>query len=257
MTKKYNHSQFGSYSSIPELSPYYDIHKKRIQNPKFSFRFMLKIARNWKKEKNIISWRDVASANGEFLYFLCQKLAGCQFYGLDIEENFIKVSRTLLKDWENVKLSHDDILNQKENYEQTEIVSCAGTLHVFPKPDDFLNNLVDMVKPGGLLIVDGCINPFDISMIVQYLDESKEETSDLWRCDFNLHSEKMIKRILLKRNDIKSINFEYPIMDEPIPKIDGAPDINMWTESITDGEFNIVNGMGRKFNPCFLIVEKL
>ena len=46
----------------------------------------------------------------------------------------------------------------------------------------------------------------------------KINNKELWRCDFNLHSEKWIKKILSNRNDISKIYFKYPIMDTKIQK---------------------------------------
>ena len=93
-------------------------------------------------------------------------------------------------------------------------------------------------------------------MKVSYLDESIEEAGSFWRCDFNHHSEKMIRRILSSRNDIKSITFDYQTIDVEIPKQKGAPHINMWTEIQANGKYGIINGMGWPFNPSFLIKKK-
>ncbi|MDA9671074.1 hypothetical protein N9T57_02930, partial [Paracoccaceae bacterium] len=109
---------------------------------------------------------------------------------------------------------------------------------------------------GGLVLIDGCFNPFDISMTINYLDESRPEADDLWRCDFNHHSEKMIRRILKDRSDVDSASFFYPVMDTEIVKVSNAPHINMWTEPRDEGGYNIINGMGWHFNPRFLIIHK-
>ena len=43
MSESYNHHEFGSYSPVPELSPYAEMNEDRLQNPKFIFRFMFRL----------------------------------------------------------------------------------------------------------------------------------------------------------------------------------------------------------------------
>jgi ubiquinone/menaquinone biosynthesis C-methylase UbiE len=255
MANSYNHHEFGSYSPVPELSPYSEINDGRLNDPKFIFRFMLNEVRKWEKFDSVNSWTDVGCANGEFLHFLSQSEPDWSFTGLDINSGFLEVARQVLKNFSNVALLENDILAGDSGL-TSDVVSCSGTFQIFPEPTAILNSLLDIVSPNGLLLIDGCFNPCDISMVVRYLDESKSEADDLWRCDFNHHSEKMIRRILSSRSDIASISFHYPVMDTEIIKEPGAPQINMWTEPRQGGGFNILNGMGWYFNPRFLVIEK-
>jgi hypothetical protein len=94
-------------------------------------------------------------------------------------------------------------------------------------------------------------------MKVAFRDDSKKYLKDLWRCDFNLHSETWIREILEKRDDIKNYRFEYERIDVEIPRNNDAPDIHMWTERAKDGSLRITNGMGRYFDPSFLIIETI
>lgn len=256
MAKSYNHHEFGAYSPVPELSPYAKIDENRIKNPKFIFRHMLAIAMDWQGNDRIDTWTDVGCANGEFLHFLSQNLKDCMFSGIDITEEFVEVAQKLLSSVENVSLINENILSPSLQLNPTKVVSCTGTFQIFPDPTEFLGALLDITEPGGLLLIDGCFNKYDISMTVSYLDESIEGAGNFWRCDFNHHSEKMIRRILSSREDIKSVTFDYQTMDVEIPKQKGAPHINMWTEMQPNGGYDIVNGMGWSFNPRFLVIEK-
>ena len=255
MSESYNHHKFGSYSPVADLSPYAKISEQRLQNPKFVFRFILDKVNELKSVDSIKSWTDVGCANGEFLHYLCQGNKECKFTGIDITPSFLEVARQTLSAYSNVELIEADILANKTDI-KSDVVSCTGTFQIFPDPTQILNSLVDLVKPGGLLLIDGCFNPFDISMTINYLDESRPEADDLWRCDFNHHSEKMIRRILKDRSDVDSASFFYPVMDTEIVKVPNAPHINMWTEPRDKGGFNIINGMGWYFNPRFLIIQK-
>ena len=100
-TKSYNHHEFGSYSPVPELSPYARMNEDRLQNPKFIFRFMLSKARNWERADAISSWTDVGCANGEFLHFLSRSEPEWSFTGLDISPDFLNVARKTLAKFSN------------------------------------------------------------------------------------------------------------------------------------------------------------
>lgn len=256
MSDSYNKSRFGSYHPVAELSPYAIANSDRLNNTKFVFRFILDKVEELRPGATNVSWTDVGCANGEFLFYLSNQKLEWNFTGIDVNERFLKVAASTLEGRKNIELVNADILTLSKP-QQSEVVSCTGTFQIFPDPTEILNKLLDLVKPGGLLLIDGCFNKYDISMAINYLDESKDEASDLWRCDFNHHSEKMIRRILDDRQDISTASFFYPVMDTEIVKKIDAPHINMWTEPRAEGGYNILNGMGLFFNPRFLIIEKL
>lgn len=253
--KQYNESEFGSYVPMPEQSHYSEINEERLSEPKYTFRKTKQIVDDWQGDTNVASWTDVGCSNGEFLYYLANQNSETNFRGIEITPEFIEVAEDLLSDFLNVELYCDDVLDLSEQIQQSEVVSCLGTFPIFPEPEPFLNSLLDLVADGGLLVVDGCFNKHDISMKVEYKDDSKESTEGVWRCDFNLHSERWIKSMLAKRDDVVDHRFVHDQIDVEIPKDEDAPDINMWTEREDDGTLRITNGMGRYFDPTFLIVE--
>lgn len=253
---KFNESEFGSYKPIPDLSPYSEINQDRLENPKFTFRKTKEFVEDWSNEHQIKSWTDIGCANGEFIHYLLSEFENVDFKGIDVTPEFVEVARELLGEYSNVEIYCKDILNAGASVEKSQVVSCLGTLQIFPKPEPLLNSLLNVVKKDGILVVNGCFNRHDVSMIVKYKDDSKDISEDEWRCDFNLHSEKWIKQILDKRDDIKDYRFEYEQIDVEIPKDEEAPDINMWTERWPDGSLHITNGMNRYFDPKFLTIQK-
>ena len=110
---EFNKSSFGSYNPVVDISPYSKVNDKRLANPKFIFRYILKVALKNREKDNITSWRDIGCANGEFLYYLCNSFTNCKFYGVDITKEFIEIAKKILKKFDNVILINDDILNQK------------------------------------------------------------------------------------------------------------------------------------------------
>ncbi|MDA9671046.1 hypothetical protein N9T57_02785, partial [Paracoccaceae bacterium] len=79
MSESYNHHKFGSYSPVADLSPYASVSEKRLQDPKFIFRFILDKVNELKLDENKKSWIDVGCANGEFLHYLCQSKPEWEF----------------------------------------------------------------------------------------------------------------------------------------------------------------------------------
>ena len=62
--------------------------------------------------------------------------------------------------------------------------------------------------------------------------------------------------MLSKRDDVSKFRFEYPVMQDEIPKKANAPHVYKWTIPRIDGGYDIINGMQSVFNPSFLILEK-
>ena len=203
--KLLNKSVSGAYAVIPSLSPYSKINKKRISNTKFTYRktnqYVNDVFKNPKK------WLDVGCANGEFIYYLADLWSETKFTGIDITKEYINVARKLNKRHDNAKFYCKNIFDISNKIHKSEVVTCLGTFHIFPQPEDFLNALLDLVDNNGLLVINGRFNPYDVSAIIKFKDDSTKISKDLWRCDFNLHSESWIKDMLSKRSDIDNFDF--------------------------------------------------
>lgn len=253
--KLYNESEHGSYAPIVELSPYAKIDKDRIINTKFIFK---KCNEYIKKHfnNNVNTFLDIGCGNGELIYFLSKIWKNSKFTGIDITLEFLEVAKELNKSNKNIVFINEDIFNLKTNFPKSDVVCCTAVFQIFPEPDEILNKLIDFVEDKGVLIVSARFNSHDISAIIKYRDESKKESEDIWRCDFNIHSEKWISKIISKRKDVRSFRFEYPIMQDIITKKENAPHVNKWTIPNINGGYDIINGMHSIYNPSFLIVEK-
>lgn len=242
---------------MPEVSPYGHLNKERLENPKFSFRTSLILVQKT-ISTNIKTWLDIGCANGEFLDFLSRSLdPSCGITGIEITPEFYEIAESHFRGADNVSVILGNFLEltRDEDFSSADVVSCLGTLPIFAEPEVLLNKLMDAVNPGGILVVDGRFNRHDISVVLNYRDESSHP-ADLWRCDFNIHSEKMIHQILGNRSDVKSVDFHYPEIDVDIPKIDGSPHRRVWTETGDREKKHIRNGMLQILDPAFLVVKK-
>lgn len=251
---KYNVSEHGSYDPMVSLSPYARVDGDRLKQTKFVFRKAEELSRVIDNPRKLI---DVGSANGEFLHFLNSqsRLAATNLIGIEVTPEFVSVAESLLANTRS-KIIEADVFSPQLNDLRGDIVTCLGTFPIFPDPTAVLNRLIEFASPGGIIIIDGRFNPNNISIITKYSDDSKAESSGVWRCDFNTHSEKSIQKILASRDDVEEFRFEYFYIDSEIPRNISAPSINMWTEQDVDGNFRIINGMGAFFDPAFLIIKK-
>lgn len=258
-TERFNISEHGSYAPLPELSPYSTLSKKRLQNPKFIFRKCLEIAKSKGiEDRNYFSWADIGCANGEFIHYLRNNTQNnAQFTGIEITKDFLSVAKLLFEGDKNVSLISGDFLELTVGVDlaKHDVFSCLGSFPIFPEPHQFLHKALDLTAPGGLLLIDGRFNPYDIDIIIKYKDDSSV-AKGLWRCDFNVHSEKTIRHILDGRNDVLACEFHYFKIDVDIPKQQCAPHVNMWTEIDSNGKRIVTNGMLQNFDPSFLVIEK-
>ena len=252
--KIYNKKQGGAYAPLPSISPYLKINKNRIRNTKFSFRKTKDLVNS--VFKNPKKWLDIGSAHGEMIYFLANIYKNTQFIGIDITKDFINTAKKLNKKYNNAEFHTKNIFNINKKKFKSNVVTCLGTFQIFPYPEKLLDALLNLVDEGGLLVIDGRFNSHDVSAIIKYKDDSTKSSKNLWRCDFNLHSELWIKDIISKRSDVKKISFHYPVMDTKIPKRKNAPDINTWTVPRKNGGYDLVNGLNSLINPSFLVVKK-
>jgi len=253
-TKFYNLTNNTGYAPLTKLSPYSKISYKRLKNTKFVFRKANEYVKFFLKKPQ--TWLDVGTANGEFIHFLSQQSAKTKFIGLDIEDDFLNVARSINKNRENVIFFKDDILHLKQKNLNSDVVTCLGTIQIFPDPTKFLNKVLDLVNKKGICVVEGNFNVFDVSAQILFKDDTKKIAEGIWRCDFNLHSEKWIRKILSKRSDIKKIYFKRPVMDTKIPKKKDKPNINDWTIPLKNNGYKITNGLKMDVSPSFLIIKK-
>lgn len=220
--------QRAPYLTIPNLSPYID--QERYETPKRDAVHMVEIM-----EKNIDfngsgELLDLGCANGEFLYYLNQKIGpNWKLSGLDSEDVFLDVARSS-EAMKNVEFITGDLTNIQGQYD---VLTCSGTIQIFPEIEDILEGFLNATKDGGYLFIDGMFNTDNVDVIYQYRDNSKAEGKGKWRCDFNIHAQERIAEFL-KKKGVKSFFFHHLPMDIDLPRKEGAPDINIYTVDLAD-----------------------
>ena len=193
-------------------------------------------------------YADLACANGELLYFLRKQFPEWQFQGYDITPEFIETGQAfpgLL----GVELHVQDLYAIDDKFD---IVSVINLMTVIGDPEETLLHLTSLVNEGGILLVDGCFNVYDVEFRGVFMDNSRSESEGKWRQDCNQHSRKSIARILEGR--CQRFEFEEIIMNVEIPRNEAAPHTNVWTFKDEHGRIIITNGTNMIMDKSLLTV---
>jgi SAM-dependent methyltransferase len=236
------------YLPIPELSPY--VTHARYERPKEVFKLAAhKLARLCDPARSH-RVADIACANGEFLYLLKQRFPHWALEGFDFTREFIECGRAF-PGLAGVKLHVQDMFALDDRFD---VVTFLGMMHGVWEFEPYLEKLLALVSPGGVLMVDGCFNPFDIEFRAVFMDNSKPEAAGKWRRDFSQHSRSAIARFLAGR--CASFEFEDVPMNVEIPRNPDAPHANVWTFKDEHGRTLVTNGTHMILNKSLLTVRK-
>jgi SAM-dependent methyltransferase len=235
------------YLPIPELSPY--VTHERYERPKEVFKLVAKRLAELTEAGRRYRYADIACANGELLYLLKRRFPHWTLEGFDFTPEFIACGRDF-PGLDGVKLHVQDLFTLDDRFDA---VSFLGMLHGVWEFEPYLEKLLSLVSPGGLLLVDGCFNPFDIELRAVFMDNSKPEAAGKWRRDFSQHSRSALARFLAGR--CRDFTFEDVPMAVEIPRRPDAPHANVWTFRDEHGRVLVTNGTNMLLNKTLMIVR--
>jgi len=235
------------YLPIPELSPY--VKHDRYEHPKEVFKLVARKLEALTDSARSYRYADIACANGELLYLLKRRFPHWALEGYDFTREFIECGLAF-PGLAGVKLHLQDFFTLDDRFDA---VSFLGMLHGVWEFEPYLEKLLSLVRPGGLLLVDGCFNPFDIEFRAVFMDNSRPEAAGRWRRDFSQHSRSAIGRFLAGR--CRAFEFEDVPMNVEIPRREGAPHANVWTFKDEHGRVLVTNGTHMLLNKTLLTVH--
>jgi SAM-dependent methyltransferase len=234
------------YLPIPALSPY--VRHDRYERPKEIFKHLgRKLSRIVEPERRY-EYADVATANGELLYYLRKRFPHWRFSGYDMTPEFIETGRTF-PGLAGVDLQ---VRNLYEMEGQFDLVSFINVMTSVWDAEEPLGKLLSLVKKGGVLLVDGCFNEYDVEFRGVFMDNSRPESAGRWRRECSQHSRKSIAGFL--RGRCKRFEFEEVPMGVEIPRVQRAPDSNVWTFKDEEGRIHITNGTRMLMDKTLLTV---
>ena len=236
------------YLPLPALSPYTS-HDRYDRPPKEIFKAVEAALRRATEPDRTYRYADIACANGEMLYYLRQQFPQWEFSGYDLTPAFIETGRRF-PGLAGVPLHVADLFEMETTFE---IVSCINIMTAIWDPAPFLDKLLSLVEPGGLLLVDGCFNKHDVEVRTVFMDNSKPEAAGRWRRDGSQHSRSGVAALLEGR--CASFVFEDVPMSVEIPRRPEAPATDVWTFRDAKGRNRITNGANILMDKSLLVVK--
>ncbi len=236
-----------AYLPLPALSPY--VRQDRYGKPKEIHKHVAdKLARMTEPGRSY-RYADIACANGEMLYFLRQQFPSWSFQGFDATPEFIAAGRSY-PGLAGVELEVADLYELEGRFE---IVSLINLMTAIDDPSEPLIELLSLVEPGGLLLVDGCFNACEVEFRGVFMDNSRPESRGKWRRDCNQHSQSSIARILEGR--CRSFDFEEVPMNVDLPRRPDAPHTDVWTFRDEHGRRILTSGTHMMLDKVLLTVR--
>jgi len=235
------------YQRHPDLSRYTG--GGRYENPKEDFKTIADKLAGLRAGDTAHTVADIGCANGELLYHLHQRFPCWVLHGYDHTAEFIETARAV-PELSDMRFRRADLFEIDEQYD---VVIATCFLSLFREIEPPVHKLVDLCKPGGLVLATGLFNPFDIYVRVEFCDNSRPETAGQWRSDFNRHPQRRLRETLGDR--VARVEFEPCRYGVDLPRDPDRP-IRVWTLRDEKGETWLINGAGQIINQTLMTIHK-
>lgn len=240
--------QKDAYAPDPAATPYTST--ERFGKPKEDFKAIARRLAKLPERGPACRLADIGCANGELLHYLRGLFPGWSLHGFDRTPEFIETARGA-PGLEGVHLEHRDLYEIDGIFD---IVVSTCFLPLFPDIAKPLGRMLDLVADGGWLLSTGLFNPYDIEVRVEFCDNTRSLSRDVWRQDFNRHSQASIHRLF--GSQVRRIEFEdCAYEDLVLPRNPDNP-IRVWTLKDSDGRTMLINGAFQLCNQTLLVIQK-
>lgn len=219
--------------------------ESRYNNPKDSFKFLIKILKKKTYSKKVYDVLDIGCANGELLYQLNRSFKNFRLFGYEIRKDLLVKAKKQNSD--KVTLKCLDI-NKKLNFNQKfDIIICSGLLSIFNNLDKFSNNIKKLSKKNSSIFFFGNFNDYDYDVIIKYFDKNKNK--NVLQTGWNIWSLKTIRN-LFKYRKIKIYRFY--INKRILPRKNDL--IRSWTFKFK-GKNHFTNGLNLIQNQMWILLN--
>lgn len=192
-----------------------------------------KVAENILRHKFSVSdssFMDIGCAAGDFIKYINLLHPNVSCNGLDaFEELLIEAKKRVpsakfhLGDMNSLELKHDV---------KYDIVTMMGVLSIFSN-ENWINNFASLIKPGGVGLLFGMVNPFPWDVFVKLRNQQ-----GLDEYGWNSWSAETIKKRFLEKGFVANIEFWQPPIT--IPHRPSDP-LRSWTIDLKNGGAVITN----------------
>jgi len=209
--------------------------------------FSKKIQKHFNGKTENVSILDIGCASGELPYFLKNDLkTSGKVWGFDISEELIKNAYERFGEEAGINFFVDDAA--RFTLDSTfDVITMSSVLSHFDDPYPVLANALKHLNDGGIALVSGIFNDYNIDVRLQY----KLDGEDEWDSGSNQFSKKRISEFLKKAG--YQYAFSTQIMPFDIPRKE-LP-VRSWTMLI-NGERWLMNGLQLLHNIQILEISK-
>lgn len=194
---------------------------------------------------------DIGCATGELMGFLAANFPSLSFTGADVFDELLVSGRRLLPAARFVNASALELPGDfKEHFD---IVTAVGVMSIF---DDvqlgrFWQNLLDAVKPGGLVLVLSPLNEYGVDTLIRHRKRRDGQRLD-WETGWNVFSLDTIRETLAGLG--QEVSFERFVFRPVLyPREDP---VRTWTLPTENNTHQLTNGLKLLVDHYFMLVRK-
>ncbi len=157
---------------------------------------------------------DIACGSGTLTHHLLQKFPNADFFLADINDTALTLAKENLDTKRNIEFLNSSVFALDYKSETFDRVFCWQTLLALDKPQDALNELIRICKPGGKVILSSLFNiHHDVDIYTSFIDHTLASSKENIYMQYNTISAFTLKKWL----DGKAASHK---LYEFIPKVD-------------------------------------
>lgn len=181
---------------------------------------------------------DIGCATGEFIGYMSHHRPSWNYVGIDIFDELINKAEEFLP---NQTFINSDFLNLDESFDSTfDIITAVGVISLFSGDDidNFWKKALELLKPGGTIIVLGPLNELGIDMDLKHRKWVNGERKG-WERGWSIPSLQSVEHAIKQNFSQYSITpYEAKLDLEPRPD-----PIRTWTTPYKNKQRQLTNGL--------------
>lgn len=199
-------------------------------------------------EGNALTMVDMGCATGDFVAFLDKEFPGQECLGVDYHSELVNAAETK---YPQLQFRHGSILESSTlEPSSVDVLTVLGVLSMFDDIEPALKNCASWLRPGGILIVFNCFNPFPIDTWMRF---ERLDWGQGLEVGWNIPSQEKTRRIL-EINGLEATHFDDFIVDFDRAPSEDDP-VRSWTVQINDKKM-LINGLWILHPFKFLVATK-
>jgi SAM-dependent methyltransferase len=221
----------------------------RYENPKEIFKWAAALAAKEGRLTPGANVADIGCAAGEFMYYLNKHFAGPTYRGFDLLPELVEKAQAKVP---SVPFAAHSLLDPAMLPERSlDVLYMIGVHSYFDEVRPWLENVVRWIKPGGIGVVFGIINPYPVDVVLKY---SFPDDQSVHRPGWSNPSRATISKVIDEA--IGSGKHEYFPFEMPfdMPQHPSDP-VRSWTFVDSDGKRWCTNGLSIIQHQTFLVIR--